>query len=167
MRQLFSLVLIAALALIGCGRLAFGSPTPLPPTAAPPTTIPSEPPTAAPTQPPTAGAAAPAETPTPAPSPQSPVDTPTPLPAPEVVYVTYRDFEIVPGALTIRAGTTVVFLIENGVHQPYNFDPPNVFESPAGLGQGASWSYTFTEPGAVTIRCGYHGGMTATLVVTP
>ena len=97
------------------------------------------------------------------------VPTLAPTATPGTVFITYQDFEIVPSRVTIPVGTTVVFLIKGGFlsfHQPYNFDPPNVFESPSGLGDGASWSYTFNDPGTVTIRCGYHGEMVAIITVT-
>jgi plastocyanin len=86
------------------------------------------------------------------------------------VFVTYKDFEIVPAQFTIPAGTTVTFLVESAsgvLHQPYNSEPPDVFEAPADLSNGASWSFTFTELGAVTIRCRCHDQMTATITVTP
>ena len=86
------------------------------------------------------------------------------------MFITYKDFEIVPRTVTIKVGTTVVFLIEAGFlvsNQPYNFNAPNVFESPANLGNGKSWSYTFNEPGTVTILCGYHSEMVGTIVVEP
>jgi plastocyanin len=41
------------------------------------------------------------------------------------------------------------------------------FEAPPDLSNGASWSFTFTELGAVTIRCRCHDQMTATITVTP
>ena len=90
--------------------------------------------------------------------------------APGSVFVTYKDFEIVPKQITITVGATVTFLIESASgahHRPYNADPPNVFEAPADLGNGAQFSHTFTQPGMITIRCRYHDTMTATITVTP
>ena len=95
---------------------------------------------------------------------------PPPTNTPGVAFMTFKDFEIVPTQITIPVGTTVIFQIEAGFlssHQPYNFDAPNVFEAPAQLGNGTTWSYTFKEAGAVTIRCGYHSEMVATIIVTP
>ena len=96
-----------------------------------------------------------------------PTATPTVAPTTAPVFVTYRNFEIVPAQTTVKVGTTVTFLIQGSLHQPYNFTKPNTFESPANLGDGTSYSFTFTEAGTVTILCGYHGGMTATVIVQP
>jgi plastocyanin len=96
--------------------------------------------------------------------------TPAATNTPAVVYITYQDFEIVPAQMTIKVGTKVVFLISAGLfisHQPYNFTAPNVFEAPANMGNGTSYSYTFTEPGTVTLLCGYHSEMRMTLIVEP
>lgn len=113
----------------------------------------------------TATSAPPTDTPVPAAT-----DTPAVPPTPATVYITYKDFEIVPRQVTIKVGTTVVFLIEAGLlvsHQPYNFTGVNQFEAPANLGNGTSWSYTFNEPGTVTVLCGYHAEMIGTVIVEP
>ena len=105
----------------------------------------------------------------PAPDATSTAAQPTATPGARV-FMTFRDFEIVPAELSIHVGATVVFLIESDSgarHQPFNADPPNVFEAPADLGNGGQWSHTFTEPGTVIIRCRYHEDMTATIVVMP
>ncbi len=115
---------------------------------------------AAPT--PEATSAAPGATETPAPSP-TPAATATPGPA----IIVYRNFEIVPAETTIKAGTSVVFVIRDSLHQPYNQTPPNLFEAPANLGDGQTITFTFNEPGTMTILCGYHARMQATLIVTP
>jgi len=81
------------------------------------------------------------------------------------LFVFYRDFEIVPAQIEIAAGQEVTFVIQGGWHQPYNFTPPNVFEAPAGLTNN-TWSYTFDEVGTLTILCGYHANMSATVIVT-
>lgn len=86
------------------------------------------------------------------------------------VVVTYKDFDIVLSQLTVPVGTLVVFRIESASgarHQPYNSEAPNIFDAPDDLGNGTSWSVTFTEPGTVTLRCRYHDQMSATITVTP
>ena len=177
MKRLTLIGLFVALLLISCGTPTTAAPTQSPPTeppptAAPPTDTPPASPTAAPatlapgdTPPASATAGPPTDTPPPAPT-----DTPAASPTPATVFITYKDFQIVPASITIKVGTTVVFLIEAGFlvsHQPYNFNAPNTFESPANLGNGKSWPYTFNEPGTVTIRCGYHSEMVGTIVVEP
>ncbi len=183
MKRLLAILIIASLALAGCDDLPLATaPTPISspaiPTLAPqPTVEPTQaPPSATPaleTQPsaPTATEAAtsaPTESPTQAPTePPTLVPTLVPTATPGTIFITYQDFEIVPGQVTISIGATVVFLIKGHLHQPYNFDPPDTFESPAGLSDSTSWAYTFNEPGTVTIRCGYHSKMVATVIVTP
>jgi plastocyanin len=84
------------------------------------------------------------------------------------VVITYRDFEIVPAETTITAGTTVNFVIEDSVHQPYaGAAAPFIFEAPANLSPGTIWQATFNTPRTMTILCGYHSNMTATLIVEP
>jgi plastocyanin len=183
MKRLLTFISALSLILAGCA-----TPPPIVTVTLPPADITAPQATVEPTQPPltathtyTAEPATQASiptstntattTPTEAPT-EPPTSTPTQAPTatPGTVFVTYQDFEIVPSQITIPVGTTVVFLIKGGFlsfHQPYNFDPPNVFESPSGLGDGATWSYIFNEPGTVTIRCGYHSEMVATVVVTP
>ncbi len=186
MKPLFAVLTIASLVLTGCATPPPTVVVTLPPalvtTAPQPTDAPTHaPPTAGATHTHTAEPATQASTPiateaatsasTAAPT-QPPTEPATlaPTATPGTVFITYQDFEIVPSQITIPVGATVVFLIKGGFlsfHQPYNFDPPNVFESPSGLGDGVSWSYTFNEPGTVTIRCGYHSEMVATITATP
>lgn len=87
------------------------------------------------------------------------------------VFITYRDFEIVPAQTTIKVGTAVNFLIESAsgaFHQPYaGAANPFIFEAPGGMGNGVSWPYTFNTAQTLTILCGYHGSMSATLVIEP
>lgn len=128
-------------------------------TLAPPTNT-SAPATEAPTQP--------SATDTPAAPTATPAPTNTPTPA--TYFITYQDFSIVPAETIIRVGDTMNFLIKAGLfvnHQPYNFTAPNTFESPAGLGDGATYTYTFKEAGTVTILCGYHPEMQAKIIVQP
>jgi plastocyanin len=163
MKLTLTIALSLTMALAGC---ALSTPEP--------TATPTQPSTPTPTLDPPTETPAPTSTHTPIPPTATPTATATPAPSDTPtaaalldVFVTYRDFEIVPAEITLKAGTRVAFLIEGSLHQPYNFDAPNVFESPAGLGDGARYEYTFNEPGTVTIRCGYHPNMVATVVVTP
>jgi plastocyanin len=103
-------------------------------------------------------------------------DTPAVSPTLTVAYMTFQDFEIVPKSLTITAGTKVVFLIKAGLltyHQPYSSFPDNtnesgLFSAPPNLGDGTSYAVTLTQPGTITVRCGYHANdMVATITVTP
>jgi plastocyanin len=113
---------------------------------------------AAPTNTPLPGA-----TDTPAPT-ATPQPSPTPAGPPTVVY---RNFEIVPGEIRIKVGTEVLFVIKGSLHEPYTFENAPAFDSGPNLGDGATYQFTFTNPGTFTILCGYHAGMTGTVIVEP
>lgn len=171
--KLLLTVLIGVMALlVSCTAPATPAPTAAP-TVARPTLVPTNPPTSTPTN-------APAATNTAQPPTAAPIDTAVPTvessptaaakPTAEIVYMTYKDFEIVPAEVTIKAGTKVVFLIKSDSkmpHQPYTFDTKDPFESPAGLGDGSSFAHTFKVVGTITIHCGYHDNMVAKVNVTP
>jgi plastocyanin len=87
---------------------------------------------------------------------------------PAQVFITYNNFNILPAQTTIKVGTTVVFLIQDSVHQPYaGAAAPFIFEAPNNLGPGSSWPHTFNEARTMTILCGYHSNMSGTLIVEP
>jgi plastocyanin len=135
-----------------------GVATPAPATETPPPAIEASPTAAATAA--TATSAGPAASATSAPA----QATATPAP----VFITYRNFEIVPAQTTIKAGTQVVFLIQGSLHQPYaGASAPFIFEAPNNLGDGSSWPHTFNDPRTMTILCGYHANMSATLIVEP
>ncbi len=183
-RLLIACLLLTSL-LLSCTSQVTPTATPAPtsaPTEAPTQAIaPTEPPTTAPTAvqetqassdtPTAAPTAAPTESPTPAAT-----ATPAASPTPATAYMTFQDFQIVPGTLSIKAGAKVVFLIKAGFgsfHQPYSSlpnstDVSGLFEAPPLLGDGSSYSFTFTQVGTYTVRCGYHPNeMVATIEVTP
>ena len=179
--SLLILVIVAvALALTGCNpptATATLPPTGAPATGAPPTGYPAVAPsnTSAPypaatlpaTQAPAdypadATATEPAATATPALT-----DTPAPTATTGPIIIIYRNFEIVPETTTIKAGTEVTFQIEGDFHQPYaGAAAPFIFEAPANLAN-TTWSITFNSARTMTILCGYHANMTATLIVEP
>ena len=176
MRLAIVVILGPAAILIGCTA---ATPQPAPTQTQPPATdAPAVEPTAVLTEPPPPTATSthtpepPTHTPT-ATATQAPAETPTTAPTVAALpdaSVTYQDFEIVPASTTIPRGARVVFLIRGApgsFHQPYSFDAPNRFESPTNLGDGATYAYTFNEPGTVTIGCGYHANMVATVIITP
>ena len=173
MKLFVAMILGLAAILVGCA-----APTPQPaaaPAQPPATSAPAAPPSQAPTAAPVATDTArpPSAASSPAPSPtEAPTEPPTeaPVATPSPVFITFKDFEIDPAQVTIPVGAEVVFLIKSAsgaFHQPYNDTPPDTFESPGGLGDGTSYSYTFKQPGTITIRCGYHQNMVATVVIAP
>lgn len=174
---------LTIVALIGIAALIVSCSAPVAPTGTTAPTVPVS--TLAPTKPPVnpptlAPTSAPVATNTAQPPTAAPTDTqvPTAEPSPtiavkptaEIVYMTYKDFEIVPADITIKAGTKVVFLIKSdskAPHQPYTFDAKDPFESPAGLGDGTSFAHTFNAAGIIAIHCGYHENMSAVVNVVP
>jgi plastocyanin len=95
---------------------------------------------------------------------------PTEGATPSPVLITFSDTGITPAGITIPLGTTVTFIVESATgirHRPYNDTPPNVFEAPEDMGNGATFSHTFTEPGTFTVRCRLHANLSATITVTP
>ena len=87
----------------------------------------------------------------------------------------FEDFKITPSKLTISVGTTVVFNIKGGFLSftnlissfPNNTNLSGLFEAPPNLGAGTSYQFTFRQAGVITVRCGYHTEMVATIEVTP
>ena len=176
-----SSIIVAGLLLAACV-----GPTP---TVAPSTIVPGT--ASIPTLTPLAGGY-PADTPGASPTPssypvqntQEPTSAPTNAAASETavdtappakpVTITYHDvngtFEIVPGSSTIKVGTKVTFQIQSDsgqFHEPYSTTPPYNFDSGPGLADGQTYSFTFDKAGTITLLCGYHGNMQATLIVQP
>jgi plastocyanin len=97
--------------------------------------------------------------------------TDTPVPASGPVNVVLRNFEFVPTELTVKAGTTITFNIQDSQHGPYLSFPNSTdiagFDSGT-LNPGAQFTITFNNPGTFTIRCGVHPNkMVMTLIVVP
>ncbi len=146
-------------------------PTPLPTLAATAAGAATELPTLAVTTAPDVTLAAPGATSTPGGAATATLIPPTATQAAAAtlvpVFITYRDFEIVPVNNVVKVGQQVIFLIQGSLHQPYNFTAPNTFEAPNNLSDGTQFPFVFTTAGTTTILCGYHGNMSATVVVQP
>ena len=116
---------------------------------------------------PTSTPGAPGPTDTPA-APQA-TDTPVPQATatkPKPVVITYSNFVITPSDNTIKVGTTVTFVIQDGPHEPYNDKGVDQFDSGPNL-VNTTYSFKFTQAGTITLLCGYHSNMVATLNITP
>jgi hypothetical protein len=102
----------------------------------------------------------------------APTNTPEAPPTPGPVIVVFRNFEIVPAELTIKAGTTVIFQIQDSQHEVYESFPGSIdiagtFDS-GPLSPGETFTLTFNNPRTLTIRCGFHpNAMVMTLNVAP
>lgn len=104
-----------------------------------------------------------------APTPEGATPAPTPTQGPLIVV--FRNFEIVPSELTVKAGTQIIFVIQDSQHEPYLSFPNSIdiagFDS-GPLSPGAQYPVTFNNPGTFTIRCGFHPNkMVMTLTVEP
>ncbi len=107
-------------------------------------------------------------TPAPNPSPSStPSESPSgQTPAGETVWISMLDDRFDPTTITIKAGTTVIW-INRGAdwHSVASFD--RSFESQQ-VAPGESFAYTFTVPGVYKFICKHHArqGMFGTIIVT-
>jgi len=82
----------------------------------------------------------------------------------EQVAATIEGFAFNPGTIEIKAGTTVTWTNNDSAPHTVTADDGS-FQS-GKMDQGATFSYTFTEPGTYTYHCEYHANMTATVVVS-
>jgi plastocyanin len=85
---------------------------------------------------------------------------------PKPVIITYSNFVITPSDNTIHVGQTVTFVIQDGPHEPYNDKGVDQFDSGPNL-VNTTYFFKFTQAGTITLLCGYHSNMTATLNITP
>jgi len=91
--------------------------------------------------------------------------TTTAAPAGQAVAATIVDFAFSPEPVTVKAGQTVTWTNKDPfAHSIQSGD--GSFDS-APLGQGASYSATFSTPGTYAYLCGIHSSMTGTVVVEP
>ena len=72
-----------------------------------------------------------------------------------------KDFS--PEELTINVGDTVTWT--NDDDSPHTVTADDGQFDSGNMGEGATWSYTFTEVGTYDYRCDYHSSMTATITV--
>ena len=95
-------------------------------------------------------------------APTAPTPTPTGVAATLGPSVSIAGFAFSPGALTVPAGTTVLWANNDTV-------PHTVTGSGFGSGDlanGATFRHTFATPGTYAYRCSIHPSMTATVTVT-
>lgn len=79
--------------------------------------------------------------------------------------VTIDNFAFGPQTVTVPAGTTVTWT--NRDEEPHTVVARDgSFHSP-GMGTGATFSFTFAQPGTFSYFCSIHPFMRATVVVTP
>ncbi|MCW5873441.1 MAG: cupredoxin family copper-binding protein [Anaerolineales bacterium] len=102
----------------------------------------------------------------------APTDVPTQAPADDgggnSATVSIANFSFGPGTLTVKAGTTVTW--RNNEDAPHTVTADDGSFGSNTLGQGDSFSFTFTEAGTYDYHCQFHGGaghagMSGTIVV--
>ena len=72
-----------------------------------------------------------------------------------------KDFS--PEELTINVGDTVTWT--NDDDSPHTVTADDGQFDSGNMGEGATWSFTFTEAGTYDYKCNYHSSMTATITV--
>jgi plastocyanin len=99
---------------------------------------------------------------------QSPaISTPaTPTPAAGLNSITIKNFAFSPATLTIKTGTVVTWINQDGAPHQIASDPesPVQFTSES-LANGASYQFTFNQTGTYTYHCSIHPSMKGTIIV--
>ena len=112
---------------------------------------------------------APVQKPPPAAATQSGSNSNSTAPAPKTVTVEVTSYEFKPAALTVEAGTTVVWKNQTGRHTVVADEQGYQSET---LAPGQDFQRTFSTPGNFKYYCSIHGGaggagMSGTITVTP
>jgi plastocyanin len=99
-------------------------------------------------------------------SPQSPATNTPATPAPAANTITIKNFAFSPAMLTIKTGSTVTWKNQDTAPHQIASDPgtPVSFSSDS-LANGASYQFTFTQPGTYTYYCTIHPNMKGTIIV--
>lgn len=90
-----------------------------------------------------------------------PVQTP---PTPLNFTVSIKNFSFNPSTVTVKTGTKVTWVNNDGVSHTVTPDSDNLFNSSV-LSPGQSFSFTFTDPGSVNYHCKIHPTMKGTVIV--
>lgn len=75
--------------------------------------------------------------------------------------VTIADFAFTPTALTVTAGTKVTWINKDSQRHTVAFPD----QTSSMLGNGATFSKTFAEPGEFSYKCSRHENMTGKIIV--
>jgi len=98
-------------------------------------------------------------------TPTTQVQAPANTPSPTSVTVNIKNFSFSPSTLNVKTGTKVTWVNNDGVSHTVTSDSGNILNSGT-LASGASFSFTFTNPGTVKYHCSIHPMMQASVVVT-
>ncbi len=81
--------------------------------------------------------------------------------------IAIHDFMFSPMAIKVRVGTTVTWTNQDSVHHTITMDNRSAGGPASGeVGQGQTYSYTFSKAGAYTYHCMPHPYMHGTVLVT-
>ncbi len=101
-------------------------------------------------------------------SPPTGTGVPGTTPVPGHATVAIQNFAFVPSELRIAQYTTVTWTnLDTAAHQVVSDQTSQagpIFEGPS-LGQGGTYSFTFTTPGTYLYHCAVHPSMTGTITV--
>jgi len=80
--------------------------------------------------------------------------------------ISIKNFAFDPSSLTVKTGTVVTWLNQDGAPHTIVSDTgsPATFSSDS-LSTGASYKFTFTQPGTYTYHCSIHPSMKGTIIV--
>ena len=90
-------------------------------------------------------------------------NTPSTL-APESISVNIKNFSFNPSTLTIKTGAKVTWINNDTVSHTVTSDDGNLLDS-RNLSPGQSFSFVFTNSGAVNYHCNIHPTMKGIVVV--
>jgi plastocyanin len=82
----------------------------------------------------------------------------------EHTNVEIKDYAFQKPAITVTVGTTVTWT--NHDDDPHTVTADDKSFDSKGLGNGDTWSYTFTKPGRYPYHCSAHPFMKGTVIVT-
>ncbi len=90
----------------------------------------------------------------------------TPTPGAGLNSVMIKNFAFSPATLTIKTGTTVTWMNQDGAPHTIASDPGSVvaFTSES-LANGASYQFTFNQTGTYSYYCTIHPSMKGTIIV--
>jgi plastocyanin len=82
--------------------------------------------------------------------------------------ITIKNFAFDPTLMTVKTGTVVMWVNQDGATHTIVSDTgsPTTFSSDS-LSTGASYKFTFTQPGTYTYHCSIHPSMKGTIIVQP
>jgi plastocyanin len=80
--------------------------------------------------------------------------------------ISIKNFAFDPSSLTVKSGTVVTWVNQDGAPHTIVSDSgsPAAFSSDS-LSTGASYKFTFTQPGTYTYLCSIHPSMKGTIIV--